>query len=147
MRENKLATVYNKFAWITLSYYFKTSASIYALGFLEAGSSYADFKSNPFALSRSAGVGLRIYACIWTTRIDFGHGFDALPGTSTPNGWETHLLLDNNSSFANRFSNTIKLWENNFISIFGRDYGKLITSRKRELPNRIHRYGSFTKCP
>jgi hypothetical protein len=40
--------------------------------------------------------------------IDFGHGFDALPGTSTPNGWEP-LLLDNNSSFANRFSNTIKL--------------------------------------
>jgi hypothetical protein len=37
--------------------------------------------------------------------IDFGHGFDALPGTSTQTV-ETTLLLDNNSSFANRFSNT-----------------------------------------
>jgi outer membrane protein insertion porin family len=53
------ATVYNKFSMelrypITL----KSSASIYALGFLEAGSS-ADFKTfNPFDLNRSsAGVG------------------------------------------------------------------------------------------
>jgi outer membrane protein insertion porin family len=39
----------------------KASASIYALAFLETGSSFADFKSyNPFALSRSAGVGLGI---------------------------------------------------------------------------------------
>jgi outer membrane protein insertion porin family len=33
----------------------KSSASIYALAFAEAGSSFGDFKSyNPFALSRSA---------------------------------------------------------------------------------------------
>ncbi|MFB0910544.1 MAG: POTRA domain-containing protein, partial [Flavobacterium sp.] len=57
------ATVYNKFSMelrypITL----KSSASIYALGFLEAGSSYPNFKAyNPFDLSRSAGVGLRVF--------------------------------------------------------------------------------------
>jgi outer membrane protein insertion porin family len=52
---------------------------------------FADFKSyNPFALSRSAGVGLGIYAC-GLLGIDFGHGFDA-PGTTIPNGWETHSL-------------------------------------------------------
>jgi outer membrane protein insertion porin family len=90
------ATVYNKFSMelrypITL----KSSASIYALGFLEAGSSFADFKTyNPFDLSRSAGVGLRVFMpAFGLLGIDFGHGFDALPGQTTPNGWETHFII------------------------------------------------------
>ena len=90
------ATVYNKFSMelrypITL----KSSASIYALAFAEAGSSFADFKSyNPFALSRSAGVGLRVFMpAFGLLGIDFGHGFDALPGQGTPNGWETHFII------------------------------------------------------
>jgi outer membrane protein insertion porin family len=90
------ATVYNKFSMelrypITL----KSSASIYALGFLEAGSSYADFKTyNPFDLNRSAGVGLRVFMpAFGLLGIDFGHGFDALPGQTKPNGWETHFII------------------------------------------------------
>ncbi len=90
------ATVYNKFSLemrypITL----KSSASIYALTFLEAGSSYKDFKNyNPFALSRSAGVGLRVFMpAFGLLGIDFGYGFDALPGTAKPNGWETHFII------------------------------------------------------
>ena len=93
------ATVYNKFSMelrypITL----KQSASIYALTFLEAGSSYADFKSyNPFNLNRSAGAGLRVFMpAFGLLGIDFGYGFDALPGatgTSKPNGWETHFII------------------------------------------------------
>ena len=90
------ATVYNKFSLemrypITL----KSSASIYALTFLEAGSSYKDFKTyNPFALSRSAGAGLRVFMpAFGLLGIDFGYGFDALPGTSKPNGWETHFII------------------------------------------------------
>lgn len=73
------ATVFNKFSMelrypITL----KASASIYALAFLEAGSSFSDFKSyNPFALSRSAGVGLRVFMpAFGLLGIDFAHGFD-----------------------------------------------------------------------
>jgi outer membrane protein insertion porin family len=63
-REQLGATVYNKFSMelrypITL----KSSASIYALGFLEAGSSYPDFKAyNPFDLSRSAELDY-VYLC------------------------------------------------------------------------------------
>lgn len=90
------ATIYNKFSMelrypITL----KSSASIYALTFLEAGSSYADFKSyNPFALSRSGGVGLRVFMpAFGLLGIDFGYGFDALPGTAKPNGWQTHFII------------------------------------------------------
>ncbi|MBC5837166.1 BamA/OMP85 family outer membrane protein [Flavobacterium muglaense] len=75
------ATVYNKFSMelrypITL----KASASIYALAFLEAGSSYANFKTyNPFALSRSAGVGLRVFMpAFGLLGIDFARGFDPI---------------------------------------------------------------------
>ncbi|WP_040473738.1 outer membrane protein assembly factor BamA [Flavobacterium frigoris] len=90
------ATVYNKFSLemrypITL----KASASIYALAFLEAGSSYENFKSyNPFALNRSAGVGLRVFMpAFGLLGIDFAKGFDALPGETKPNGWETHFII------------------------------------------------------
>ncbi|MEP7093771.1 MAG: POTRA domain-containing protein, partial [Flavobacterium sp.] len=92
------ATIYNKFSMelrypITL----KSSASIYALTFLEAGSSYKDFKGyNPFDLNRSAGAGLRVFMpAFGLLGIDFGYGFDALPGsvTNKANGWETHFII------------------------------------------------------
>lgn len=90
------ATVYNKFSMelrypITL----KASASIYALAFMEAGASFTSFKNyNPFDLSRSAGFGLRVFMpAFGLLGIDFGHGFDALPGQSKPNGWETHFII------------------------------------------------------
>ena len=73
----------------------KASASIYALAFLEAGSSFDKFKNyNPFALNRSAGVGLRVFMpAFGLLGIDFAKGFDALPGQTTPNGWETHFII------------------------------------------------------
>ena len=90
------ATVYNKFSMelrypITL----KAAASIYALAFLEAGNSFENFKVyNPFDIKRSAGVGLRVFMpAFGLLGIDFGHGFDALPGTTKPNGWETHFII------------------------------------------------------
>ncbi|MFV8338265.1 BamA/OMP85 family outer membrane protein [Flavobacterium sp. LB3P21] len=90
------ATVFNKFSMelrypITL----KSSASIYALAFMEAGSSFRDFKSyNPFALNRSAGIGLRVFMpAFGLLGIDFGHGFDTLPGQAKANGWETHFII------------------------------------------------------
>lgn len=90
------ATVYNKFSMelrypITL----KSSASIYALGFVEAGNSYENFKTfNPFDLKRSAGVGLRVFMpAFGLLGIDFAHGFDAATGQTQPNGWETHFII------------------------------------------------------
>lgn len=90
------ATIYNKFSMelrypITL----KASASIYALTFLEAGSSYPTFKDyNPFDLNRSAGAGLRVFMpAFGLLGIDFGYGFDALPGQTKANGWETHFII------------------------------------------------------
>ena len=88
--------IYNKFSLelrypITLA----QSASIYALTFLEAGSSYDSFRDyNPFNLNRSAGAGIRIFMpAFGLLGIDFGHGFDALPGETVKHGWETHFII------------------------------------------------------
>ena len=89
-------TVYNKFQMelrypITL----KPSASIYVLGFLEAGNSYEGFKNfNPFVMKRSAGLGLRVFMpAFGLLGIDFAHGFDPLPGEMVKSGWQTHFII------------------------------------------------------
>ena len=70
-------------------------AKIYALGFLEAGSSVDNFNDfDPFSLQRSAGLGLRIFMpAFGLLGIDFGHGFDPIPGSTIKNGWETHFII------------------------------------------------------
>jgi outer membrane protein insertion porin family len=90
------ATIYNKFSLelrypITLN----QSASIYALTFLEAGASYGSFKDyNPFLLKRSAGFGLRVFMpAFGLLGIDFGHGFDPVPGSTQKSGWQTHFII------------------------------------------------------
>ncbi|RTY87005.1 outer membrane protein assembly factor [Flavobacterium sp. GT3R68] len=90
------ATIYNKFS-LELRYpiTMKSSASIYALTFIEGGAAYDNFKDyNPFVLQRSAGFGLRVFMpAFGLLGIDFAHGFDALPGETKPNGWETHFII------------------------------------------------------
>jgi outer membrane protein insertion porin family len=90
------ATIYNKFS-LELRYpiTLKQAASIYALTFIEAGASYDSFRNyNPFALKRSAGFGLRVFMpAFGLLGIDFGHGFDPIPGATQKNGWETHFII------------------------------------------------------
>ncbi|HZK93336.1 MAG TPA: outer membrane protein assembly factor BamA [Prolixibacteraceae bacterium] len=59
---------------ITLS----QSATIYGLGFFEAGNSWYDFSDyNPFAIKRSAGLGVRIFLPMFGLMgFDWGYGFD-----------------------------------------------------------------------
>jgi outer membrane protein insertion porin family len=94
-------TIYNRFQ-LELRYSItdKPSASIYTLGFLEAGNSYDNFSSyNPFELKRSAGIGVRIFMpAFGLLGIDFAHGYDALPSyNNSPNapisGWQTHFII------------------------------------------------------
>ncbi len=89
-------TIYNKFS-LELRYpiTLKSSASIYALSFFEAGAAFGDFKAyNPFSVQRSAGVGLRVYMpAFGLLGIDFAHGFDAVPGTTQKSGWQTHFII------------------------------------------------------
>ncbi len=88
--------IYNKVAFelrypITL----KPSASIYALGFLEGGNSWNEFDTyNPFDLKRSAGGGIRVFMpAFGLLGVDFGYGFDTIPGTNQISGWQTHFII------------------------------------------------------
>lgn len=96
LSSNNGGTIYNKFS-LELRYpiTLKPQASIYALTFLDAGASYNSFREyNPFALQRSAGFGLRVFMpAFGMLGIDFGHGFDPIPGTTGKNGWETHFII------------------------------------------------------
>ena len=89
-------TMYNKYQ-LELRYSITDapSASIYTLGFLEAGNSYDNFEEfNPFELKRSAGVGIRIFMpAFGLLGIDFAHGFDPLPGQNVKSGWQTHFII------------------------------------------------------
>ncbi|WP_298782474.1 outer membrane protein assembly factor BamA [uncultured Polaribacter sp.] len=89
-------SIYNKFQ-LELRYSITNapSASIYTVGFLEAGNSYDNFSTfNPFELKRSAGVGIRIFMpAFGMLGIDFAHGFDPLPGNVDKSGWQTHFII------------------------------------------------------
>ncbi len=90
-------TIYNRYS-LELRYpiTLKPAAKIYALGFLEAGNAFNSFRDyDPFNLKRSAGLGVRIFMpAFGLLGIDFGYGFDPLPGQRTgANGWETHFII------------------------------------------------------
>jgi len=90
------ATVYDKFS-MELRYpiSLKPAASIYALGFAEAGNAYNGFSNfNPFEVKKSAGLGIRIFMpAFGLLGIDFGHGFDNAPGSNQKSGWQTHFII------------------------------------------------------
>ncbi len=74
------------------------SATVYGLVFAEAGNSWSDFKDfNPFALKRSAGVGLRIFLPMFGLMgIDWGYGFDDIPGEKQGGGSNFHFVMGQN---------------------------------------------------
>lgn len=73
----------------------KPSATIYMLGFLEAGNAWMDFQNyNPFDLKRSAGVGVRIFLPMFGLMgIDWGYGFDAVNGDKSVGGSQFHFVI------------------------------------------------------
>jgi outer membrane protein insertion porin family len=75
--------IYSKYA-LELRYpvSLNPQATIFVLGFAEAGNSWGSYKDyNPFKLRRSAGVGARIFmAAFGLLGIDYGYGFDPIPG-------------------------------------------------------------------
>lgn len=74
------------------------SATVYGLVFLEAGNSWSEFKDyNPFDLHRSAGVGVRIFLPMFGLMgIDWGYGFDEVPGYSGAAGSQFHFVMGQN---------------------------------------------------
>ena len=71
------------------------SATIYALAFMEAGNSWYELKDfEPFNLYRSAGVGLRVFLPMFgLLGIDWGYGFDSVPGRPGAAGSQIHFVL------------------------------------------------------
>lgn len=91
-------SIYNKFV-MELRYpiSLNPSATIYVLGFGEAGNAWSNFKNyNPYNLKRSAGVGARIFMpAFGTIGIDWGYGFDKLDGSNTISGGQVHFTIGN----------------------------------------------------
>jgi len=89
-------TIYNKYS-LEMRYPISLGeqAKIFALAFVEGGSSYNSFRDfNPFSIKRSAGLGVRLFMpAFGLLGIDFGHGFDPVPGQSKKHGWETHFII------------------------------------------------------
>jgi outer membrane protein insertion porin family len=89
-------TIYNKFS-LELRYPITLSgqAKIYALAFMEGAASFDNFKDyDPFGIQRSAGLGVRIFMpAFGLLGIDFGHGFDPIPGQTVKSGWQTHFII------------------------------------------------------
>lgn len=89
-------SIYDKFTFelrypITMG----QQATIYALGFAEAGNTWSDTKDfKPFELKRSVGVGVRIFmSAFGMLGFDFGYGFDRTMYSAEPSGWQTHFII------------------------------------------------------
>ncbi|WP_375447867.1 outer membrane protein assembly factor BamA [uncultured Fibrella sp.] len=71
------------------------SATIFVLGFVEAGNNWASYKQyNPFDLRRSAGAGARIFMpAFGLIGIDYGWGFDTVPGVQQAGTGQFHFTI------------------------------------------------------
>lgn len=89
-------TVYNKFS-MELRYPISLQAQMkaFVLVFADAGTTYTSFKEfNPFKLQRSAGFGVRVSMPMFgMLGVDFGYGFDNIPGTNEKGGFQPHFIL------------------------------------------------------
>ena len=73
----------------------KPQATIYVLGFVEAGNAWSGFDTfNPFQIKRSAGIGLRAFLPMFgLLGVDWGYGFDDIPGVPDASGSQFHFVI------------------------------------------------------
>ncbi len=71
------------------------SATVFVLAFAEGGNTWNKFSEfNPFNVKRSVGVGARIFLPIFgLLGIDYGYGFDAIPGNAAANKGQFHFSI------------------------------------------------------
>ncbi|HAH57610.1 MAG: BamA/TamA family outer membrane protein [Lentimicrobium sp.] len=72
------------------------SATIYVMGFVEAGNAWKDFKAfDPFTLKRTAGVGVRVFLPMFgLLGLDWGYGFDDIYGLPSANKGQFHFSIN-----------------------------------------------------
>lgn len=93
---DKGANLYDKFTMeLRFPISLNPNATLFALTFLEAGNAWYEFKEfNPFNMLRSAGVGVRIFLPMFGMMgVDWGYGFDEIPGNAGKNGSQFHFVL------------------------------------------------------
>lgn len=91
------ATIYNKNTLeVRYPLSLNPSATIYVLGFAEAGNAWRKFgEFNPFDLKRSAGVGVRVFLPMFgLLGLDWGYGFDQIPGIPSANKGQFHFSIN-----------------------------------------------------
>ena len=73
----------------------KPSSTIYGLVFAEDGNAFKSWKEfDPFLLTRSIGVGARIYLpIVGMLGIDWGYGFDKAVGQTERSGSQVHFII------------------------------------------------------
>lgn len=90
-------TIYDKFTFeLRYPLSLNPSATIYVMGFFEAGNSWLSFqKFNPFELYRSVGFGVRIFLPMFgILGLDWGYGIDEVPGIPGANGGQFHFSIN-----------------------------------------------------
>ena len=91
------AAIFNKFtAELRYPITLNPSATIYLLGFVEAGNSWIDKRQySPFKLYKSAGFGVRIFLPMFgLLGFDWGYGFDNIPGKPGQNKGHFHISIN-----------------------------------------------------
>lgn len=91
-------TVYGKYTFeLRYPLSLNPMATVYVLGFLEAGNAWERSKDfNPFDVHRSAGLGVRIFLPMFgMLGLDWGYGFDDLPGRPSRSKAEFHFSINN----------------------------------------------------
>jgi len=89
--------IFNKFtAEIRYPITLNPSATIYLLGFVEAGNTWLDKRQySPFKLYKSAGVGIRVFLPMFgLLGFDWGYGFDEIPGRAGANKGHFHISIN-----------------------------------------------------
>lgn len=93
---NKPSYAYTRFGVeVHFPFLLQPTTTIYGLAFAEAGNAWNDIKDfNPFALKRSAGVGLRVFLpMVGMLGIDWGYGFDRDIVNNKIGGSHFHFVL------------------------------------------------------
>jgi outer membrane protein insertion porin family len=97
LNSNTGGTIYSKYTFeFRYPLSLNPNATIYALSFLEAGNSWANFADfNPFKVYRSAGFGIRVFLPMFgVLGLDWGYGFDDVPGIPGANKGQFHFSIN-----------------------------------------------------
>ena len=89
--------IFNKFtAELRYPITLNPSATIFLLGFVEAGNSWLDKRTySPFKLYKSAGFGVRVFLPMFgLLGFDWGYGFDDIPGRPGENKGRFHISIN-----------------------------------------------------